>query len=382
MSSFFFNDLRLKNQIEKEKRYAKEELGTFCEQYDFDPLIVPSRKRRKEKKDVDRYKTNNRRYNKSRCKEKTEESKRNKRDRYRENEIVCFKCGKKGHTNKYCNFQRKINKLDISGKLKDKLMSILEQPNTDETDNEIHQLDNCDITSSSTNISSDNGKVKLCNCNNHDNCYCKRKLKISVLTKQEDIIMDLIDKLPNLQSKKDYLSKLKESLTQFDRFGIDLKNYKSTYIFAEITNRFKPSKLVTVTNLQTDNNNLRKELKELKTKNFILKDMIEQIAAQVISVKDRIKYGNEPLTDSSLPDRNNYTDKSSYKDEFLNIIDKMIFQKWYIEITLIVHKEFSLTVVALVDSGFDMNCIQEGLIPSKYYESTTNVLTQANGDRL
>ena len=46
------------------------------------------------------------------------------------------------------------------------------------------------------------------------------------------------------------------------------------------------------------------------------------------------------------------------------------------------HKEFSLTVVALVDSGADMNCIQEGLIPSKYYESTTDRLTQANGDRL
>ena len=149
---------------------------------------------------------------------KREESKRKKCDRYRENDIVCFKCGKKGHTSKYCNFQRKINKLDISGKLKDKLMSILEQADTDEIDNEIHQIDNCDITSSSTYISSDNGKVKLCNCNNPDNCYCKRKLKISVLTEQEDIIMDLIDKLPDLQSKKDYLSKLKESLTQTDRF--------------------------------------------------------------------------------------------------------------------------------------------------------------------
>ena len=51
-----------------------------------------------------------------------------------------------------------------------------------------------------------------------DNCYCKRKLKISFLTKQEGIIMDLIDKLPDLQSKKDYLSKLKEFLTQTDRF--------------------------------------------------------------------------------------------------------------------------------------------------------------------
>ena len=48
--------------------------------------------------------------------------------------------------------------------------------------------------------------------------------------------MDLIDKLPDLQSKKDYLSKLKESLTQNDIFEVDLKDYKSTYNFAEITN--------------------------------------------------------------------------------------------------------------------------------------------------
>ena len=62
-------------------------------------------------------------------------------------------------------------------------MSILEHTDSDEPNNEIHQIDNCDIISSSTYISSDNGKVKLCNCNNPNNCYCKRKLKISVLTK-------------------------------------------------------------------------------------------------------------------------------------------------------------------------------------------------------
>ena len=36
-------------------------------------------------------------------------------------------------------------------------MRILEQTYSDEIDNEIHQIDNCDITSSSTDISSDNG---------------------------------------------------------------------------------------------------------------------------------------------------------------------------------------------------------------------------------
>ena len=40
-------------------------------------------------------------------------------------------------------------------------MSILEQTNSNETDNEIHQIDNCDVTSSLTDISSDNGKVKI-----------------------------------------------------------------------------------------------------------------------------------------------------------------------------------------------------------------------------
>ena len=73
--------------------------------------------------------------------------------------------------------------------------------------------------------------------------------------------MDLIDKLLDLQSKKDYLSKLKESLTQTNKFEIDLKDYKSTYNFAEIADKFKPSKTVTITDLQTDINNLRKELK-------------------------------------------------------------------------------------------------------------------------
>ena len=113
--------------------------------------------------------------------------------------------------------------------------------------------------------------------------------------------------------------------------------------------------------------------------------MIDQIAAQVISIKGRIRYGNESLTDSSLLDKNN-TNKSFHKDEYkdkiLNIIDIMVFQKWYTEITLVVHKELSLTVVSLVDSSADMNCIQEGLIPSKYYKSTTNKWTQTNCDRL
>ena len=59
----------------------------------------------------------------------------------------------------------------------------------------------------------------------------------------------------------------------------------------------------------------------------------------------------------------------------MSIIDRVIFQKWHIEIILVINKEFSLTEIALIDSGADMNCIQEGLIPLKYYEKSFERLT-------
>ena len=54
------------------------------------------------------------------------------------------------------------------------------------------------------------------------------------------------------------------------------------------------------------------------------------------------------------------------RQNFLSLIGRVIFQKWHTEITLVINKEFSLTKIALIDSGVDMNCIQEGLIPLKY----------------
>ena len=62
--------------------------------------------------------------------------------------------------------------------------------------------------------------------------------------------------------------------------------------------------------------------------------------------------------------------------------DRVIFQKWYTEITLVINKEFSLTEIALVDLGADKNCIQEGLISLKYNKKLSERLIQANGENL
>ena len=59
--------------------------------------------------------------------------------------------------------------------------------------------------------------------------------------------------------------------------------------------------------------------------------------------------------------------------------EKVNLQRWYTVVDLCVKDEFKITVIALVDSGADMNCIQEGIIPTKYYEKTANRLSGANG---
>ena len=66
----------------------------------------------------------------------------------------------------------------------------------------------------------------------------------------------------------------------------------------------------------------------------------------------------------------------------MSLIDRVIFQKWHTKITLVINNKFSLREIALIDSVVDMNCIQEGLIPLKYYEISSERLTQANGEKL
>ena len=85
-----------------------------------------------------------------------------------------------------------------------------------------------------------------------------------------------------------------------------------------------------------------------------------------------IKEFSNPMIDPFDPptDNINVSNNSNKFDRqnFLSLIDRVIFQKWHAEITLVINKEFSLTENALIDSGADMNCIQEGLIPLKYYK--------------
>ena len=75
-------------------------------------------------------------------------------------------------------------------------------------------------------------------------------------------------------------------------------------------------------------------------------------------------------------------DNDNNQQNILSLINRVIFQKWHTKITLVINKEFSLTKITLIDSGADMNCIQEGLISLTYCEKSSERLTQANSEKL
>ena len=52
------------------------------------------------------------------------------------------------------------------------------------------------------------------------------------------------------------------------------------------------------------------------------------------------------------------------------------------KLKIVINKEYILHTIALMDFGADLNCIQKGLVPIKYFEPTTERLSSANGSPL
>ena len=125
-------------------------------------------------------------------------------------------------------------------------------------------------------------------------------------------------------------------------------------------------KLVTLQDLMTEAKMVKQEIKDIKEENSI--EINEQNIVEIINLN--IKELPKPMIDPPSLIKDIFNNDNN-KHNFLSLVDRVIFQKWHIEITLVINKEFSLTEIALIDSGADMNCIQEGLILLKYYKKSS-----------
>ena len=66
---------------------------------------------------------------------------------------------------------------------------------------------------------------------------------------------------------------------------------------------------------------------------------------------------------------------------FMGLINKIKIQKFYINIRIIIN-DFVLDTMALFDTRADSNCILEGLVPTKFFEKTSEKLSTSNGSKL
>ena len=89
---------------------------------------------------------------------------------------------------------------------------------------------------------------------------------------------------------------------------------------------------------------------------------------------------NEEVDETVNPIANMVQEPSSEK--FLETISRINFQKWHSKVRIVISKDFEFEVIALIDSGADLNCIQEGIIPSKYFRKTRERLTFASGVKI
>ncbi|XLU93857.1 hypothetical protein S245_008209, partial [Arachis hypogaea] len=131
--------------------------------------------------------------------------------------------------------------------------------------------------------------------------------------------------------------------------------------------------------LQTEVNNLKREIQKIKRN----QDNHHLILSQLIQEEES---SDEELgsllnqTECSNKQENKISNDNEGK-EILRIINVFSFMKYRVNVRIVV-KDFVFDTIALFDSGADSNCIKEGLIPTKYFEKTTERLSSITGERL
>ncbi|KAK3225973.1 hypothetical protein Dsin_005835 [Dipteronia sinensis] len=152
----------------------------------------------------------------------------------------------------------------------------------------------------------------------------------------------------------------------------------------------KPRK-ITISDLQKEIQTLKDEIRLIK----ITIAKLERTTPIQTDNKNPIPINNKNPNFNSLSDsdQNNSPDEGISNQSALSTIinpssphigqiKTYKIQKWYIEIDIRIAQDYNLIVNALVDTGANLNCIREALVPIKYLEKTTESLFGANKQQL
>ena len=157
----------------------------------------------------------------------------------------------------------------------------------------------------------------------------------------------------------------------------------------KIYNRFTRSKKeVTIQDLQKEIKDTKTEMRNLNQELTILRVDYGLMNLRVKNLESTSHIEDEEETPSLNPsDEETVNPTADMEPEpsnrsFLQTINRINFQKWHSKVRIVIAKNFEFEVVALIDSGADLNCIQEGIIPSRYFRKTKERLTSASGGKM
>ncbi|KAL5127898.1 polyprotein [Glycine soja] len=162
-----------KRQLAKEKAQTKRDLGSFCEQFGL-PACPKQKKKQTSRKEIQDHKSaNKRRFSKRRYSQKPSTSKEIENPKQKiKSKITCYNCGKQGH------------------------IKTSEEETETETSSSVLSDENLNLIQQDDQLSSTDDDDK----------------QINTLTREQDLLFEAINSIPNPQEKKVFLEKLKKTL--------------------------------------------------------------------------------------------------------------------------------------------------------------------------
>ncbi|KAH9718253.1 hypothetical protein KPL71_022149 [Citrus sinensis] len=203
--------------------------------------------------------------------------------------------------------------------------------------------------------------------------------KINVLTKDQETFLELVKHIsdPNLQ--KEYLDKLLKTLdfnkAETSRVPIVKKN---SYDLTQILDKKKTKKMIpNIQDLQKEIKEIKSEIRDLKEKQKSDSDIIQLLLQR--QLQDNSDNESSPDIDGDDIKGENI---ESVPNDFLFVLKQITTRKYLIKVTLIFSDDFAMDAIALFDTGADLNCIREDIVPKRFHEKTKERLSAANNSKL
>ncbi|KAL5179922.1 putative Polyprotein CP [Glycine soja] len=192
-------DDKIQRQLAKEKAQTKKDLGSFCEQFGLQACPKQKKKQSSRKEIHENKPGNTKRFPRRRYSHKPSTSREIENPRQKtKSKIMCYNCGKQGHISKYCRLKKKLRNLNLEPAIEEQINNLLIETSEEETETSSSEP-------SDENLNLIQHDDQLSSTDDDDG-------QINTLTREQDLLFEAINSIPDLQEKKVFLEKLKKTL--------------------------------------------------------------------------------------------------------------------------------------------------------------------------